>query len=94
MQKSFVDKRRIPREFKIGEHVFMKVKPKNFSLNLGSWAKLAIIYCGPFETLDRIGHVSYMISLSTTIKFNNVFHVSFLKKYVHDPNHVVDWDSI
>ena len=22
------------------------------------------------------------------------FHVSFLKKYVHDPNHVINWDLI
>ena len=25
---------------------------------------------------------------------HNVFHVSLLKKYVHDPNHLVDWRVI
>ena len=25
---------------------------------------------------------------------HNVFHVSLLKKYVHDPNHVINWDVI
>jgi hypothetical protein len=25
---------------------------------------------------------------------HNVFHVSLLKKYVHDPNHVIDWHLI
>jgi hypothetical protein len=25
---------------------------------------------------------------------HNVFHVSLLKKYVHDPNHVIDWNLI
>jgi hypothetical protein len=25
---------------------------------------------------------------------HNVFHVSLLKKYVHDPNHVIDWHMI
>jgi hypothetical protein len=25
---------------------------------------------------------------------HNVFHVSLLKKYIHDPNHVIDWHLI
>lgn len=25
---------------------------------------------------------------------HNVFHVSLLKKYVHDPNHIIDWNAI
>ena len=25
---------------------------------------------------------------------HNVFHVSLLKRYVHDPNHVINWDVI
>jgi hypothetical protein len=25
---------------------------------------------------------------------NNVFHVSLLKKYIHDSNHVIDWTVI
>ena len=28
------------------------------------------------------------------LELNNVFHVSLLKKYVHDPNHVINWDVI
>jgi hypothetical protein len=65
MQKSYVDKGRIPREFKIGEHVFLKVKPKKSSLKLGSCTKLATRFCGPFEILDRIGPVAYMLALSS-----------------------------
>jgi hypothetical protein len=40
-----------------------------------------------------IGPIAFMLSLSTTIKILNVFHVS-LQKYVHDPHHVIDWDLI
>jgi hypothetical protein len=36
MEKSDADKGRIPREFKFGEHMFLKVKPKKSSLNLGA----------------------------------------------------------
>jgi hypothetical protein len=25
------------------------------------------------------------------VKAHNVFHVSLLKKYVHDSNHIIDW---
>ena len=28
------------------------------------------------------------------MRAHNVFHVSLLKKYVHDPNHVVDWNVV
>ena len=58
-QKSQADLKRTPREFQGGEHVFIKVRPKKSSLRLGSCAKLAPQYCGPFEILSRIGHVAY-----------------------------------
>ena len=28
------------------------------------------------------------------MRAHNIFHVSFLKKYVHDSNHIVDWNVI
>jgi hypothetical protein len=35
-----------------------------------------------------------MLSLFSSMCIYNVFHVSFLKKYVHDANHVIDWNVI
>jgi hypothetical protein len=93
-QKSCANKGRIPREFEVGEHVFLKVKPKKSSLKLESYSKLAAGYCGPFEILDRIGPIAYMLALSAAIKVQNVFHVLLLKKHVHDPNHIIDWTLI
>ena len=81
-------------EFKVGWHVLLKVKPKKISLKLGSCTKLAARFYGPFEILDKIGSVAYMISLPASMNVHNVFHVSLLKKYVHDPNHVIDWHLI
>jgi len=94
MQKSYVDQGRIQKEFKISEHVFLKVKPKKSSLKLGSWTKLATIFCGPFEMLDRIGPVTHMFAFISSMTMHNVFHVSLLKNHVHDPNHFIDWTLI
>ena len=44
--------------------------------------------------LERIGPVAYRLSFPTSTRAHNVFHVSLLKKYVHDPNHVINWDVI
>ena len=82
------------REFKVGEHVILKVKPKKNSLKLGSFTKLEARFCGPFEILDIIGPVAYMISFHAYMNVHNVFHVYLLKNYVHDPNHVIDWNLI
>ena len=47
-----------------------------------------------FEVLERIGPVAYRFALPASTRAHNVFHVSFLKRYVHDPNHVINWDMI
>jgi hypothetical protein len=93
-QKSYVDKNRTHREFKVGDHVFLKVKTNRSSLKMGSCAKLATRYCGPFEILERIGPVAYMLALPASMNVHNVFHVSLLKKYIPDANHVIDWNVI
>jgi hypothetical protein len=78
----------------VGEHVFLKVKVKRSSLRLGRCLKLATRYCGSFEVLKNIGLVAYMLAFSESIRVHNVFHVSLLKKYVLDPNHIIDWSMI
>jgi hypothetical protein len=78
----------------VGDHVFLKVKARKSSLKLGNCSKLAAQYCGPFEILERIGHVKCMLAFPASLCIHNVFHVSFLKKYVPDVNHVIDWNVI
>jgi hypothetical protein len=78
-QKSYVDKGRTHTEFKVGYHVFFKVKSNKSSLKLGNCSRMATRYCGPFEILERIGPMAYMISFPSSMSIHNVFHVSLLK---------------
>jgi hypothetical protein len=93
-QKIYANRKRTPRDFKTGDHVYLRVTLRKSSLRMGAYAKLAPWYCGPFEVLDRVGPVAYRLALPPTIKAHNVFHVSLLKKYVHDANHIIDWSMI
>jgi hypothetical protein len=93
-QKSYLDKNKTHREFKLGDHVFLKVKSNRSSLKPGNCSKLVARFCVPFEILERIGPVAYMLALPTSRTIHNVFHVSLLNKYIHDDNHVIDWSVI
>ena len=74
--------------------MFLKVREKKISLKLRSYNKLEARYYGPFDILSKIGHIEYEITLPLNIIYYNVFHVSLLMKYVHDPNHVIGWHLI
>lgn len=78
----------------MGEHVFLKVKVNRSSLRLGNCSKLVARFCGPFEILERIGLVAYMLALAASMIVLNLFHISLLKKYIPDANHVIGWNVI
>jgi len=58
-QSSYVDKNRLLKEFQVGEHVYLCIKTKKSSLWIRSCAKLGPLFCGPFNTIERIGLVTY-----------------------------------
>jgi hypothetical protein len=78
----------------VGGYVFLKSKANRSSLKMGKCSKLAARFCGPFKILERIAPVAYMLSLPASMNVHNVFHISFLKKYIPDANHVIDWNVI
>ena len=92
--KSYEGWKRRHQEFQIGDHVYLKVKERRISLKLWNFSKLAPRFCGPFEILTWIGPVAYQLALPANLKFHHVFHVSLFKKYIHDPNHIVDWNMV
>ena len=74
--------------------MFLKVKERRSSLRLGSYPKLEERYRGPFKILEKIGPIAYMLSFLASMRVHNVFLVSLLKKYVLDPNYIIDWNVI
>ena len=94
-QKSYVDVRRRPLEFEVGNHFFLKVMPKRGVVRFGKRGKLSPRFIGLFEILERIGTVAYrLVLLPNMLGVHEVFHVSMLRKYTSDPSHVVDWRQI
>ena len=80
--------------FSVGDHVYLRVRENKSFLKLESCAKLSPRYRGLFEVLERIVPIAYRLALPTSTRAHNFFHVSLLKRYVHDPNHVINWDVI
>ena len=62
-QKSYADVRRLPLEFEVGDHVFLKVMPKRGVVRFGKRGKLSPRFIGPFEILERVGTVAYRLAL-------------------------------
>ena len=61
----------------------------------GVTGKLSPRYIGPFEILRRIRTLAYELALQPQLSHvHNVFHVSMLRKYVPDPQHVIDFQTI
>ena len=93
-KKSYPNIKIMHREFRVRYPVYLRVKLKKSSLNLGDCAKLAPRYCGHFEVFGRIGPVAYRIAFPANMRTQKFFHVSLLKKYVHDANHIIGWNVI
>ena len=94
-QKSYADVRRRPLEFKVGDHVFLKVMPKRGVVRFSKRSKLSLWFIGPFEILERVCIVAYRLALPPSMSgVHEVFHVSMLWRYTPDPAHVMDLREI
>lgn len=94
-QKSCVDKWPRELEFEVGDKVFFKLSPWKEVLRFGKKGKLSPRYIGPYEILEHVGPVTYHLALPIDMsRIHNMFHVSLLKKYVPDPTHILETQSV
>ena len=94
-QKSYHDRRRKDLEFEVGDHVFLRVTPGTGVGRALKSRKLTPRFIGPFDIIQRVGPVAYHVALPPSLSnLHSVFHVSQLRKYDHDPSHVIEWDDV
>jgi hypothetical protein len=85
-QKSHYDKGTAPREYKVGDFVYLKVSPTKGAQRFFVKGNLAPRYIGPYEIIQVCGPVAYRIRLPKRFSaVHNVFHVSQLRKCAHEP---------
>jgi len=79
----------------VGDQVFLKVSPMKGVMRFSKKGKLSLRYVGPFLVTEVVGPVAYRVKLPSNLAgLHNVFHVSMLQKYVHDPLHVIDFEPL
>ena len=75
--------------------MFLKVSPTKGMMRFGVHEKLSLRYVGPFEILKKVGVVLYCLALlPSLVGVHNIFQVSVLRKYVFDPNHMVEFGTL
>lgn len=72
------------------DNVYLRVNPRKITLRMGTCPSLPPRFSGSSEILEALGHATYQLTLTSHIKVDNFFHVSLLKKYVHDGSHIID----
>ncbi|GKC79110.1 putative reverse transcriptase domain-containing protein [Tanacetum coccineum] len=94
-QKSYADKRRKPLEFSVGDYVLLKVSHWKGVVRFGKKWRLAPRFVGPFEIIEKVGHVAYRLDLPEELNgVHDTFLVSNLKKCLADPTLQVPLDEI
>ena len=93
--KSYVDAHCVDRSYKVGDRVFLQVRPHKSFIKFGKATKLSPRFIGPFKIMERKGPVSYRLAFPDSLRhMHDVFHVSILINYISDPTHVIDMSSM
>ncbi|KAJ7530928.1 hypothetical protein O6H91_14G025300 [Diphasiastrum complanatum] len=88
--ESYARENRTYREFENGDWVYLLVPSKSKVLHTRKCAKLSPRYCGPWLIIKKVSQVAYKLQLLVGCKVHPVFHVSKLKKCLHDGNSLVE----
>ena len=94
-QKSYVDKRRKPIEFQVGDKVMLKISPWKGVVRFGKRGKLSPRYVGPYKIIKRVGEVAYKLELPGELQgIHNTFHVSNLRRCLADESAEVTLNDV
>ena len=94
-QKSYANLKYKDVEFQVDDYMYLKVSPMKGVMRFGKKRKLALRYIGPFEILDRVGMVVYRLALPPNLsQVHPVFHVLMFRKYISDPSHILQPQSM
>jgi hypothetical protein len=64
-------------------------------MRFGKKGKLSPRFIGPFEITQRVGKLAYRIVLPPDlIGTHDVFHVSMLRKFIANPNVIVEYEPL
>ena len=64
-------------------------------MRFGKNGKLSPMFIGPYEVIEKVGPVAYILALPLELEKNhNVFHVSMLRRYRSYWSHVVSSETI
>jgi hypothetical protein len=75
--------------------VFLKVSPMKGVMQFGKKGKLSPRFIGPFEITQKVGKLAYRIALPLNlIGMNDIFHVSMLRKYITNPDVIVEYEPL
>ena len=64
-------------------------------MRFGKKGKLSPRYVGPFDILETISPLADRIALPPSLeRIHNVFHISTLRKFVHNTSHIVELEPL
>ncbi|GJY64992.1 putative reverse transcriptase domain-containing protein [Tanacetum coccineum] len=94
-QKSYVDLKRKPMEFQVGDRVMLKVSPWKGVIHFVKRGKLNHRYVRPFKVLEKVRVVAYKLEFPQELsRVHNTFRVSNLKKFYSDEPLVVPLERL
>jgi hypothetical protein len=94
-QKSYADKCCRELKYAVGDVVYLKVSPMRNVFHFENKGKLSPRYVGLFKVLKQASSLAYKIEMPLNlVGVHNVFHVSQLRKCIHDPSQVINHEPL
>lgn len=91
-QKKYANQRHNELQFESRDKVFLRVVSMKRVMRFERNGQLSSRYIGPFEILERVEDVAYILALPPQLcAIHDVFHVSMVRKYISYPMHVLEY---